>query len=259
MVVCIDHDQTRSARRDERLDRPPKLHTHSERESTIPRERDQSPRREHDGGKATSSSTAPVDGKPHSPVNGKLPAIDHRASQNGSSGNAAPETTSSIKTPTYQQRSHGPPLTRHHRPIPPSLNRNAFNKPYARAATTGSNSEPLTARRGFEIPPTLASSVTAPIFSSRPDTLNAPLQDKDYIISQYPELKTLIKPVWIDNPKAPVANFLTGGKGGANGLGPRGPAYRIASGRLGGKPMTRCAISKRLSYASIAQSLLCPL
>lgn len=212
----------------------------------ITRKRDPSPTREHDVGKTTSSSTGLVNGAGHLPVNGKPPAVDHRASQSGSSGNAAPEITSGIRAPTYQQQTNGPPPTRPHRSVPPSLNfnRNAFNKPYARAATTGSNSEPLTARRGFEIPQTQTSPVTAPIFSSRPDTLNAPLQDKDYIISQYPELKNLIKPVWVENPKAPVANFLTGGKGGANGLGPRGPAYRIASGRLGGKPMTRCVFSR---------------
>lgn len=168
--------------------------------------------------------------------------MDSRIASRASGVTTAPDNASNTRAFSYQQQPHAIPASRDQRPIPPSLafNRNAINKPYARSTTSGSNSEPLTARRGFEIPPPSASPVAVQALNNVPrDTLNAPLQDKDYIISQYPELKNLVKPVWIENPKAPVANFLTGGKGGANGLGPRGPAYRIATGRLGGKPMTR--------------------
>jgi hypothetical protein len=232
---------------------------HQELPPTTTKERQPSPRREYEGGKAVPTTTPRngfiPNGMGPASVTGKSQNSDIRAPPRGPKADTAPSSTSSARVFPYQQPPLATPVTRNQRPIPQSLsfNRNAFNnKPYARSATTGSNTEPLTARRGFETPPASAPPVAVqPQNHGLKDTLAPPLQDKDYIISQYPELKNLVKPVWIENPKAPVANFLTGGKGGANGLGPRGPAYRISIGRLGGKPVTRYVNSNTDSSHSL--------
>ncbi|KAJ9121692.1 hypothetical protein QFC22_002312 [Naganishia vaughanmartiniae] len=127
---------------------------------------------------------------------------------------------------------------------------------WPRAAVNGANSVPLTTRRGYDLPkatPPTGPSRTAPSLHHHmpKDTLAPPLQDKEYILAKYAAQKHLVKSVWIDNPKAPVANFLTGGKGGANGLGPRGPAYRVAMGRLGGVNIARATLPIR-GHPSIA-------
>ncbi|KAJ9102488.1 hypothetical protein QFC21_002888 [Naganishia friedmannii] len=121
---------------------------------------------------------------------------------------------------------------------------------WPRTATNGANSEPVNTRRGYE--PPKAAPRTGPSHSTftftqhvPKDTLTPPLQDKEYILAKYAAQKHLVKSVWIDNSKAPVANFLTGGKGGANGLGPRGPAYRVAMGRLGGVNIARATLPIR--------------
>lgn len=130
---------------------------------------------------------------------------------------------------------------RNQRPVPQALSfHRGGSMSSTRSATSGSNTEPITARRGFDIPQASVSPVIAQTPNKTPkDTLSPPLQDQDYIINSFAELKNMVKPLWIENPKQPMANFLTGGKGGANGLGPRGPAYRIQSGRLGGRNITR--------------------
>jgi hypothetical protein len=115
---------------------------------------------------------------------------------------------------------------------------------WSRTALNGANSIPVDTRRGYEAPKAPAPAGPSPSSSSftphaRKDTFTPPLQDKEYILAKYAAQKHLVKSVWIDNPKAPVANFLTGGRGGANGLGPRGPAYRVTMGRLGGINMAR--------------------
>jgi hypothetical protein len=234
---------------------------HQELPSTTTKERQPSLRREYEGGKAVPTTTPCngfiPNGMGPASVTGKSQNSDIRAPPRGPKADTAPSITSTARVFPYQQPSLATPVARNQRPIPQSLtfNRNAFNnKPYARSATTGSNTEPLTARRGFETPPASAPPVAVqPQNHGLKDTLAPPLQDKDYIISQYPELKNLVKPVWIENPKAPVANFLTGGKGGANGLGPRGPAYRISIGRLGGKPVTRYVNSSTDSSHSLTK------
>lgn len=115
---------------------------------------------------------------------------------------------------------------------------------WPRTAVNGSISVPVDTRRGYDspkpAPPKGLSHSSSSLTQHVPkDTLAPPLQDKEYIIAKYAAQKHLVKSVWVDNPKAPVANFLTGGKGGANGLGPRGPAYRVTMGRLGGINITR--------------------
>ncbi len=68
--------------------------------------------------------------------------------------------------------------------------------------------------------------------------LAEPLRSKDYILSYWHGQGVHVKPMWEDNPKAPVANYF-GGQGGATGLGAKGSAFAVENGWLGGKMYCR--------------------
>lgn len=48
-----------------------------------------------------------------------------------------------------------------------------------------------------------------------------------------------LKDQWAENPKAPLANYLGGGGGGATNLGQGGGAYQVQEGLVGSKRMFR--------------------
>lgn len=210
-------------------------------------ERESSPRKEYEGGRAQSTTShrngvTSVDNASRSYV-----AVNGNDQHAESKPKILPPTGPTAQINAARAVPYPRPgainNARNQGHIPQALSfRRGGSMSSTRSATTGSNTEPITARRGFEIPQASASPVIAqtPIKTPK-DTLSPPLQDQDYIINSFAELKNMVKPLWIENPKQPMANFLTGGKGGANGLGPRGPAYRIQTGRLGGRNITRYA------------------
>jgi len=48
-----------------------------------------------------------------------------------------------------------------------------------------------------------------------------------------------IKPQWQDNPKAPLANYLGGGAGGAQNLGEGGRMFSVEEGAVNGQKVFR--------------------
>jgi hypothetical protein len=48
-----------------------------------------------------------------------------------------------------------------------------------------------------------------------------------------------IKQQWEENPKAPLANYLGGGSGGATNLGDGGKGFQVEEGMIDGKKMFR--------------------
>lgn len=232
-------DWERSPRGDYREDR----HTYAEdrpREAVVSSrsEREHSPRKEYEGGRAHSAASTRNDIAPRDSLDKSPVAVNGNAHLPESKPKMLLTTGSTVHSSTARPSPYARPGTsnaRHQRGLaPPSSFRRGGS------AITGSNTEPITGpRRGFEIP-------SPPVVTPAPikvpkDTLSPPFQGQDYILETYAEFKNMVKPLWIENPKQPMANFLTGGKGGANGLGPRGPAYRIQTGRLGGRNVTRYA------------------
>lgn len=71
-----------------------------------------------------------------------------------------------------------------------------------------------------------------------PDTLDGPLRNRDYIFQQFGHGVT-IKEQWEENPKAPLANFLGGGAGGATNVGEGGDIFKVEEGVLNGQRLFR--------------------
>jgi hypothetical protein len=69
--------------------------------------------------------------------------------------------------------------------------------------------------------------------------LGPPFRTKEYIQQEYERQGVFIKPMWLDNPKAPLANYLGGQTGGASGLGAGGNAFVSEMGWLDGKRVCR--------------------
>ncbi|WWD17693.1 hypothetical protein CI109_102134 [Kwoniella shandongensis] len=70
--------------------------------------------------------------------------------------------------------------------------------------------------------------------------LAPPLRDQAQIMAQFGHGVTL-KPQWSDNPKAPLANFLGGGKGGAD------TEYKMEEGVVGDKKVFRVSVVAEIS------------
>lgn len=85
-------------------------------------------------------------------------------------------------------------------------------------------------------------------YSSNPLTyhtaeLSAPLRTKEQILAEYGRNgMNVLKPAWAENPKAPLANYLANGTGGATGLGKNGSMYEIEKGSFEGRKYNRCSI-----------------
>ncbi|WWC86426.1 uncharacterized protein L201_001303 [Kwoniella dendrophila CBS 6074] len=79
-------------------------------------------------------------------------------------------------------------------------------------------------------------SITGPSGSTR--QLTPPLRDRAQIINQYGSGVTL-KSQWLDNPKAPLANFLGNGSGGAH----LDQEYRAEEGLIGNKKIFRVTVA----------------
>jgi hypothetical protein len=48
-----------------------------------------------------------------------------------------------------------------------------------------------------------------------------------------------LKPQWEENPKAPLANYLGGGSGGAQNLGEGGKMFQVVEGTVNGQKVFR--------------------
>ncbi|KAL7419306.1 hypothetical protein Q5752_006143 [Cryptotrichosporon argae] len=72
--------------------------------------------------------------------------------------------------------------------------------------------------------------------------LDAPLWDQAAIKETYGEKqRVFIKKQWEENPKAPLANYLGGGSGGAQDLGDGGKGFNAVEGMVDGKKVFRSA------------------
>jgi hypothetical protein len=69
--------------------------------------------------------------------------------------------------------------------------------------------------------------------------LPLPEHNEAYIVQTYGG-RTVLKEQWAENPKAPLANYLGGGGGGATNLGQGGGAYQVQEGVIGTKRLFRC-------------------
>lgn len=74
--------------------------------------------------------------------------------------------------------------------------------------------------------------------ASKLQTLDGPLHDQAQIMEEYGRSVTL-KPQWMENPKAPLANYLGGGAGGAQDLGDGGKGFQVREGIVDGKKVFR--------------------
>lgn len=60
--------------------------------------------------------------------------------------------------------------------------------------------------------------------------------------------KVDVKSQWLENPKAPLANYLGGGRGGAQELGDGGKGFTIQEGLVSGQKVIRCVYCKCRAY-----------
>jgi hypothetical protein len=75
-------------------------------------------------------------------------------------------------------------------------------------------------------------------YASRGQPLAPPEHDEQQIMQMYGQGLQL-KKEWAENPKAPLANHLGGGGGGATNLGQGGAAYKVVEGLVGAKKVFR--------------------
>lgn len=66
--------------------------------------------------------------------------------------------------------------------------------------------------------------------------LEPPLLDRAEITRRFP---VALKQQWEENPKAPLANYLGGGSGGAQNLGEGGKGYSVTEGTVDGQKVYR--------------------
>lgn len=68
--------------------------------------------------------------------------------------------------------------------------------------------------------------------------LPGPIHDRQQIMDEY-AAGISIKQQWEENPKAPLANYLGGGSGGATNLGDGGKGFQVEEGTIDGKRLFR--------------------
>lgn len=72
--------------------------------------------------------------------------------------------------------------------------------------------------------------------------LPGPVHDRQQIMDEHGQ-GIQIKQQWEDNPKAPLANYLGGGTGGASHLGDGGKGFQVEEGMIEGKKYFRCVMA----------------
>ncbi|BEI84358.1 hypothetical protein CcaverHIS002_0409620 [Cutaneotrichosporon cavernicola] len=107
------------------------------------------------------------------------------------------------------------------------------------SASTGSNAEPMphghrghgrgraNGRNKTQAPPATV--------------LPGPVHDRQQIMGEY-GAGISIKQQWEENPKAPLANYLGGGSGGATNLGDGGKGFQVEEGVIDGRKMFRVSV-----------------
>lgn len=68
--------------------------------------------------------------------------------------------------------------------------------------------------------------------------LPGPLRNRDQILQEFGQ-NIQLKPQWEENPKAPLANYLGGGTGGAQNLGGGGSGFQTEEGVVDGVKVFR--------------------
>lgn len=66
--------------------------------------------------------------------------------------------------------------------------------------------------------------------------LEPPLLNREEILRRFP---VTLKQQWEENPKAPLANYLGGGSGGAQNLGEGGKGFVMTEGAVNGQKVYR--------------------